>query len=201
MSDFQTCFQWAMQNEDSTMACACVPDMPGQWQIANGQKTWNGAQAISGINSAAYPTQFATIAALPQDQRSPAVANFYQTAFWNNSYAQLNSDNLAQRVFDEAVNAGPQTAVRILQQAINAVAAAINAPATPDGNAYPIATDGLWGAVTIGCANSFTDDQLVPAFQQARLAHYEAIVAAKPADAVYLGTPANPGPWMIRALQ
>ena len=49
MSDFSVCFEWMMDNEDARRAYAQVPDAPP------------GAFAISGINSAAFPIDFADI--------------------------------------------------------------------------------------------------------------------------------------------
>ena len=177
MADFLVSYNWAMDNEDRGRQYKMVPDAPP------------GAYAISGINSFAYPTQFAAINVIPQTQRGPAVQNFYQTQFWNTRFAQLLSDDIAKRVFDSAVNMGPGTAVKVLQTAINQIVTT------------PIAVDGGWGPNTVAAANGCVAVALVSQFQQARLAHYQAIVAANPADLKYLGTEKNPGPWWIRATQ
>jgi lysozyme family protein len=111
MADWDTAYNWMMDNEDSTRACAQVPDSPP------------GAFAISGINSASYPAEFAAIAAAPQAEREPLVQQFYENKFWNQWYAQVISDDVGKRVFDFAVNGGSVASVRCLQQAVNAVAA------------------------------------------------------------------------------
>lgn len=170
MADWDVCYNWVLDNEDAARAYAIVPDAPP------------GAHAISGINSAAYPLQFAKISALPPDQRGVEVENFYQAAFWNKWYAQLASDELAKRVFDVAVNMGPGTAVKLLQ------------------NAAGCAADGCWGPATLAAVNAMGDFLVVP-FKTARLAHYQAIVKRNPALAHYLGTAANPGPWWARAIK
>ncbi len=175
MADFHTDFEFMENNEDRAQAHALVPDAPP------------GAHAISGINSAAYPAEFAAIAAIPQNQRGPAVEQFYQVHFWNKFEGQL-SDDLAERVLDEAVNAGPGTAVRILQQAINSVGG-------------KLAVDGAWGPSTISAALLCDQTALLNSFRQARLAHYQAIVARDPSKAQYLGTATKPGPWWLRAIQ
>lgn len=177
MADFFTSYNWMMDNEDRGRVCAVVPDTP------------KGTKAISGINSGAYPTQYAAVAALPQNQRESAVQSFYQTEFWNQWYAQLLSDDLAKRVFDAAVNMGPGTAVKLLQQAINEIVTT------------PIVVDGGWGPNTVASANSCVPIALIGRLQQARLAHYQAIVDRNPADAQYLGTAEHPGPWWTRATQ
>jgi lysozyme family protein len=173
MADFDVAFQWAMQFEDPLMACEQVPDaapagVPGP------------CYAISGVNSGAWPAQFASIAAVPQNQRAAAVAAFYQAEFWNTWFTQLVSDDLAKRVFDFSVNAGSATAVKTLQQAVNA-------------SGGSLAVDGGWGPLTLGAANAADAATLVAAFIQARVAHYEALAAADPADVVYLRG------WLARA--
>ena len=169
MSSFQIAYSWMMDNEDAGRKYATVPD--------------TGGMAISGINSAAYPSQFAAIKALPQAMRATAVASFYQDEFWNQWYAQLVSDEVAKRVFDAAVNMGPGTACKLLQEVIGAE------------------VDGAWGPNTVAKANACDPDSLVTAFKQQRLGHYEAIVASNPDDEKYLGTEEQPGPWWIRSMK
>ncbi len=177
MADFLVSYNWMLDNEDRSRQYKRVPDTPA------------GAFAISGINSLAYPKQFAAIDILPQVSRGPAVQRFYQTEFWNPWISQLLSDDVAKRVFDSAVNTGPGTAVKLLQTAINEIAAT------------PITVDGGWGPQTVRAANNCVAVALVSRFQHARLEHYQAIVAKNPDDAVYLGTADKPGPWWIRATQ
>jgi type VI secretion system secreted protein VgrG len=166
MADFTVAFQWAMQFEDPLMGCAQVPDAAPAGAVGP-------CYAISGINSGAWPTQFASIAALAQGTRSSAVESFYQAEFWNNWFAQMVSDDVAKRVFDFGVNAGSGTSVKTLQQAVNALGAKVT-------------VDGGWGPLTLAAANAASSAALVHAFIAARVAHYQAIAAANPADAVYL---------------
>jgi lysozyme family protein len=173
MADFQVAFQWAMQFEDPLMACAQVPD-------AAPAGVAGPCYAISGINSGAWPAQFASVAALAQAERAAAVAAFYQAQFWNEWFAQLASDDVGKRVFDFSVNAGPGTSVKTLQQAVNALGGRLT-------------VDGGWGPLTLAGANAANQVALVQAFIAARVAHYQAIAAASPADAVYLKG------WLARA--
>jgi len=177
MALFEVSYNWMLDNEDRARQYKTVSDAPP------------GAFAISGINSYAYPSQFAAINSLPQTSRGPAIQSFYQTQFWNQWFGQLLSDDVAKRVFDEAVNAGPGTAVKVLQRAVNQIVTT------------PIAVDGGWGPNTLAAANGCVAVALVSQVQQARLAHYQDIVVKNPADAQYLGTESNPGPWWIRATQ
>jgi lysozyme family protein len=165
MADWNTAYNWMMDNEDAPRACAQVSDAPP------------GAFAISGINSASWPAEFAAIAAIPQQQREPLVQQFYQNHYWNTWFAQVGSDEVCKRVFDFAVNGGNGTSVRCLQQAANSLLAA---------GVAPIAEDGGWGPMTLAAVNAADPVALQAAFQAERVAHYQAIVAADPSKAVYL---------------
>lgn len=167
MASFDVAFNWMMNNEDSKREYALVPDAPA------------GAHAISGINSAAFPLDFSFIAQISQAQRGTVVESFYRSQFWNTWFDQLNYDEVAKRVFDTAVNMGPGTAVKLLQQAIG--------PA--------VARDGEWGPATLSAANSMPPDALVAAFRRARICHYSVIAENNPADEKFLAQ------WEARASQ
>ena len=175
MADFDTDYRYMEHNEDGAGLHQIVSDDPP------------GAHAISGINSAAYPEEYAAVAALPQSQRGPAVEDFYRVHVWHQFENQL-SDVIAERVLDMAVNSGPVTGVKVLQNAIYSL--------NPNQT-----VDGVWGPATIQAANACDQDKLLAALRTARLQHYKAIVAKHPGKAKYLGTEQNPGPWWIRALQ
>lgn len=169
MAVFQISYDFMLDNEDAGRRYATVPD--------------TGGFAISGINSAAYPADFARINAIQQGLRGQAVAAFYQQNFWNQWYGQIASDEVAKRVFDAAVNMGPGTACNLIQEAAGAE------------------VDGAWGSNTVAKINACDPVALVTAFKQDRLAHYQRIVAANPADEKYLGTEDQPGPWWIRSMK
>jgi lysozyme family protein len=161
MADFQEAESFLMHNEDANLAHAIVPDAPP------------GAHAISGINSVAYPKEYADIAAIPQAQRGSAVDSFYQIHFWNKWEGQLISQAVADRVYDFAVNAGPGTAVKVFQTAINTIG----------GN---ITVDGGWGPSTVEAANACDPTALIEAFKTERDNRYVAIAKANPSLAKYL---------------
>jgi lysozyme family protein len=157
---FEDDYEFMMDNEDKNQLHAIVPDAPP------------GAHAISGINSAAFPKQFAAIATIPQAQRGPAVEQFYQAEFGNQWIAQITSADLQERVFDTAVNSGMGTAVKILQGAINTEPSVID-------KTVPIPVDGIWGPLTVAAANA-CGTWLVPAFEQARVSHLRKYDANSP---------------------
>ena len=177
MANFDVCFSWLMRDEDPANLHATTKD-----NCPDG--CTGSCYAISGINSGAWPLQFAKINALPQDQRGVEVENFYQTLFWNQWFDQIASDEIAKRVFDMAVNGGAGTAVKLLQQAVNW---------SRDSAPLSLVVDGQWGPKTVEEVNKCNQDELVSEFQQARCAYYECIVAKNPADAQYLNG------WLARA--
>ena len=171
LSQFPPAFDYIMQFEDPEKYCAEVPDAPA------------GARAISGINSAAWPLDFDKIAALPQSDRLPAVQAFYEANFWTPLLlGGLESQDVANRVLDEAVNAGPHVGAILLQDAINCC-----------GQTPPLAPDGEIGPLTLDAANALDSDRLVAAYRVQRVARYNQRVARNPQDAIYLKT------WLKRA--
>jgi lysozyme family protein len=157
MATFDVAFDWLMQSEDPSGTFEITPDAPP------------GAHAIGGINSYSFPTAFRRIVALPRASRKVGVYGFYRDYFWNPGwYSQLESDELAKRVFDAAVNMGSVTAVKILQRAME------------------IKDDGLWGPETIETANSRDIGSLLVSLRAYRDREYDAIVKARPEDVKYL---------------
>ena len=169
MADRDVCVAFALSHEDRPGLHAIVPDLPGQWTMEGGLRVWNGAHACSGINSASYPAQFATIAALPQAERGPAVMDFYDTYEWDKGYAAVDSNEVAKRVFDMGVNSGERNAVRTLQIATEKVAVTT------------LDLDGLWGPITLAAVNECDPMALVAAFQQERVAFLNKHCATNPA--------------------
>ena len=95
--------------------------------------------------------------------------HFYALHFWNGWLAQLNSQDLANRVFDGGVNSGQGNAVRWLQEALGAT------------GAQGVAVDGVWGPVTLAAANAAPQDTLLDAFRQERVAFLRKYCADNPA--------------------
>ena len=150
-----------MENEDPGHKYADVKDT-------------NGAGAISGINAASFPAQYKAIKSIPQAQRGSAVENFYLYNFWNGFFEQINSDEVAMRVFDMAFNTTSRKAWRLLQGAVNALHGA------------QIEEDGVPGPVTIAAVNNQISAMLVSAYQALRYAHYQDNDADNPALPVLL---------------
>lgn len=155
MASFSTCFnQFVLLNE--------AGDPPRYHISPDPTKSDPNAKVCAGINSAAFPRDFAFIAALPEDQRPAVVDAFYQRVFWNTYLSSLNSNRIAAVVLDAMVNQGPGTGVKLLQRATGACGLVMT-------------VDGLWGPVTVAAANSVPPEKLFPAFQQAREDAYRKI--------------------------
>lgn len=147
MSDFATCFPFVLGNEDF--------DPPRYDFVLDPTSQDPNACAIAGINSAYWSLDFATIAALPQAERGPAVADFYQRNFWNDWFEQIASNRTAAMILDSSVNQGSRVAVRLAQIAAGC----------------PMAEqDGRWGPITVERINAASD--FVTAFVAAREAKY-----------------------------
>ena len=171
MAEFLPAFWRTMSFEDPHHLYALIPD--------------NKGNVISGINSLAWPAQFAAIAAIPQAQRGPAVQQFYLQCFWEPmNLAGLKYQDLANQVFDSGVNQGPGTAGALLQRACNAVA----------GNSGTLDVDGDIGPLTLAEANSLMPLTLLDKFIQIRIEFYRQIVKHNPEDEPYLAD------WIRRTL-
>jgi len=166
MADWNIAYNWMMEFEDPARAYATVPDRCPAGCAGP-------CFAISGVNSGVWPKEFATLKFLPQEMRGSGVEQFYYKNFWNEWYAQLDSDEVAKRVFDMAVNGGPGTAVKILQTAATHVSIFHDTLPAPT-------IDGKWGPQTVSCVNGLPNDEIVAAFQQARIAYYKAIPGVDP---------------------
>ena len=167
MSDFAPALSFVLDNEDALRKYAIVPDP--------------GGSAIAGVNSYDWPAQYDAIAGLPQADRASAVASFYQMNFWNPiNCSGIADQDIANRVMDESVNGGLDTGPKILQRAANSCGAML-------------AVDGEIGPMTLAAVNGIDAATLLAAYRAARVAHYQAIAAANPADAKYLAA------WVARA--
>lgn len=169
MASFDVAFEWTMDFEDPERLYIPGPDAPP------------GAFALSGINSAAFPQDFARIAALDPMDRPAAVKAFYQLRFWSPWLGQLLSDEPAKRIYDAEFNMGEGTGVKLLQTAVENI------------SGVSMGVDGLWGPATLHGANNCNPDMLCANFITVRKQHYRDLVLKNPANAKYLND------WLARA--
>lgn len=163
MADFPVCFNSFVLLNEAGNPPQYVPN-------ADPTRTNPYALALAGINSAAFPVDYATIDALPLAQRPAAVAAFYQRTYWNRFIAQVESNPVAMSVMDAEVNEGIGVGVELMQRAVNQTSKA------------ELATDGVWGPRTLAGINACLPVDLVPTFQQLRVARYRQIVADNPSE-------------------
>jgi hypothetical protein len=151
MAEFLPAYEFTMDNEDAERRHECVID-------ACPEGCEGPCFAISGVNSGAWPIDFATIEAVPQPRRGPFVQHFYALHFWNGWLGQLASQDLANHVFDGSVNSGPGNAAKWLQEALGTI------------GQRGIAVDGSLGPLTVAAANSVPAEALLDAYRANRVA-------------------------------
>jgi lysozyme family protein len=111
--------------------------------------------------------------------------DIYKRFFWTPSkYAEINDQTVATKIFDAAVDMGPQQANRLMQKAINDVFGESNSPLVPDG---------FVGSQTLQAVNKTDPGKLVYAMSQRFAAFYKALAAAKPTLSEFLPN------WLHRA--
>ena len=161
MSEFFPALQYTLNFEDPNREYHAVPDV-------------GNSHSIAGINSAVFPVAFLGLNSLPPAQRPSPVAQFYFTDFWvPMGVGMIKNQDLANRVFDEGVNVGSETSIKLLQQATNALGGELD-------------VDGQNGPRTITAVNRCVPVDLLNAFRDQRVLRYREIVASKPDDARYL---------------
>jgi lysozyme family protein len=127
----------------------------GTWQTFRNRGLWKGA---------ILPTDVANIT------REHAI-HVYMHLYWDAIHlSELQSGIVSARVFDCAVNSGTGRAVKLLQQAHNAI--------VPDGWGE-LKTDGIMGAITIRAINRLSEkyeQALLGAFNAMRFNYYSTII-------------------------
>src|SRR5665213_322524 len=111
---------------DFSLAVALVLANEGGLSV---DRTDPGGTTKFGISQRAYPRLD-----IPSLTQADATA-IYQSDYWNKyNFGALESQAVANKVFDFAVNAGPETAIRILQDALRCFLAG---PIVSDGKLGP----------------------------------------------------------------
>lgn len=102
-------------------------------------------------------------------------SDIYDKYWWQRApFAEINDQKLCNRVFDLAVNMGSSSAIKCLQQAVNACVA------------VHLVLDGMLGQKTIAEVNKLDALTIYNALIDAATIHYQAIVANNPKDAAFL---------------
>lgn len=137
-----------------------------------GGYTWDGSdpggETNFGISKANHPDL--DIKNLTVEHASA----IYKEGYWKNLYSQIETQSVANKLFDMGVNIGVGTAVKLLQSAL----------------AVPV--DGSFGPNTLGATNE-QGDALLPLYKQKLCEHYQGLVVRNPNLAKFLNG------WLRRA--
>ena len=105
------------------------------------------------------------------------IVRFYKVIFWDKVGGdQINDQDIANSIFDFAVNAGVGTSASLAQLVIETK------------------TDGVIGPESIAKINAFNIDHFLAAFTVAKIARYVSIVKKRPTSRKYFYG------WVLRAL-
>lgn len=119
-----------------------------------------GGETRWGISKRSYPDL--DIASLTREE---AIA-IYKRDWWDRyGYGRIKGADVAAKLMDMAVNMGPGTAHRLLQQALVWIG-------------HPVRIDGIIGPETIGATNAADPDRLLQALRYLSAQHYYQLVRA-----------------------
>lgn len=147
------------------------PNHEGGFQrMPNDRANWTGGQVGLGIlmgtkyGITALDMPGVNIANLTVD----VATAYYQQNYWKDLYSQINSQAVANKLFDMGVLFGVGTAVKLLQMALNTVA------------------DGIFGPTTLMLTNEANSTLLLHSFQDELHTHAAKVAAENPNDAADL---------------
>jgi len=116
-----------------------------------------GGETKFGISKRQYP--HVDIAALTRDQAK----QIYRDDYWDVIHGeQIESQPVADVIFDFGVNAGARLAAKVAQRLVNET------------------TDGWIGPKTLAALNGYEAERFVAEYTLARIAHYTALVVKNP---------------------
>ncbi len=149
----------------------------------SGGETYAGIARNFWPNWAGWPAVDQAVSAHPQNINATLALNievqnqvqaFYKENFWDTiGLDQLKGQQLANQLFDTAVNMGVGTASRFLQQAVNNVILG------------RLTVDGVTGPQTLAAANSIQQEALYNQVIAIRKQRYLAIIANNPSQAQF----------------
>lgn len=160
MADFEKAFELVMKNEGGYVN---DPDDPGgetyKGVARNRNPSWPGWIRIDILRQKrGFPANCETDRELQNE-----VGDLYQVNYWHKVRAsQIDSQAVAQSVFDFAVNAGPITSAKLAQYVCGAK------------------VDGVIGAETLGKINDMDETFFLAQFALAKLARYVHICERNP---------------------
>jgi lysozyme family protein len=97
---------------------------------------------------------------------------YYREHYWKDLYSQINSQLVAEKLFDMGVLMGVGTAVKLLQVTIK--------------NRMMIVPDGVFGPQTLADVNLQRSDELLSCYRVTLLNHAVNIAGANPKDSEFI---------------
>jgi lysozyme family protein len=165
MADFNKAFLLILANEGGYSNDSDDPGGETYKGIARKkQPDWIGWIIVDAMKKQAnFP------ASLDQSQNLQAeIQLFYKVIFWDNIGGdQINDQEVANSIFDFAVNSGVSTSIGLAQQVVGA------------------SCDGVIGTKTIQAINSFQPDHFIAAFTVEKCRKYIAICKKRPDSRKY----------------
>jgi lysozyme family protein len=170
MANFDSCVEWVLRFEDSTLSGKVVVLADGAGRTRFGITEKNHPD----LSPDFFTTDAATALAEAKD--------IYRANEWAQLCGDaLTSDAVAATLLSFAVNDGERFEARVLQRILGV---------TPDG---------AIGPVTVAAANAQDGPTLAGQLREAQAAHYRALAATNPNDQQYLGSTNPPRGWLGRA--
>ena len=158
MSEFEPAFEFMIPHEGGYVSDPADP----------------GGETKYGISKKSYPNEDIKNLTLEDAKR------IYRRDFWLPAYEQINSQAIANKVFDLAVNMGKHYAHIIVQRAINYCGC-------------DIAEDGIIGRETVARANMLPESNLLSAIKYLAAEKYKHIAENNPQEEKFLAG------WLKRA--
>ncbi|UOF80176.1 lysozyme [Caudoviricetes sp.] len=116
-----------------------------------------GGETKYGISKLSYPS--VDIANLTEEDAKV----IYKRDYWDRMCAtSINSQRIAELVFDTAVNMGVRTTTKMVQHVLNS-------------EMTPVVEDGVMGSNTINALNFWKESEFIVAFTIAKVAYYASI--------------------------
>ncbi|HIJ89852.1 MAG: hypothetical protein OEV89_03720 [Desulfobulbaceae bacterium] len=148
MANFDPAFEIMIQNE-------------GGYRLVNVHGD-HGGQTYAGIARNSHPNwagwRYIDTGDMQHPELSTLVRDFYKSQFWDKIAGEkINSQKVAEAIFDFGVNAGVTTAAKLVQRVVGS------------------AQDGSIGPITIGKLNSMEESQFIARYAIAKIARYAEI--------------------------
>ncbi len=174
MADFKQALELILKNEGGYVFDKDDPGGETYKGVArNMNSKWRGWVSIDMMKKqAGFPKNLDQNADLQED-----VENFYERNYWDRIQGDsINSQAIANSIFDFAVNAGVASSSSLAQMVVDAT------------------VDGVIGNKTVQLINSFSEELFLASFTIAKISRYLAIVEKRPTSRKYLYG------WVRRAL-